>query len=139
MTALDVEVLTRARQLVQDLRRQGRDEDAKAIDALLQAVTEQVESTSGAQDTPQYLTTGKVGRRLGVSRQTVVNWVKQGLLPGVRMGGRLMVPATVMSRFARLEKILDDLDTERAPSKPAEIIELAARGREHWTWPGKGV
>ena len=29
MTALDVDILTRARQLAQDLRRQGRDEDAR--------------------------------------------------------------------------------------------------------------
>ena len=131
MAVLNVDTLTRARQLVQDLRRQGRDDDAQAIDALLQAATEQ--------DAPRYLTTGEVSRRLGVSRQTVVNWIKQGLLPGVRMGSRLMVPATVMKRFARLEKILDDLDAERAPGKPAEIVELVARGREHWTWPGKGA
>jgi excisionase family DNA binding protein len=137
MAALDVDILTRARQLAQDLRRQSRDDDAQVVDALIQAVSEQVESTSGAQDTPQYLTTGKVGRRLGVSRQTVVNWVKQGLLPGVRMGSRLMVPATAMSRFARLERILDDLDAEREPGKPAEIVELVAQGREHWTRPGK--
>ena len=131
MAVLNVDTLTRARQLVQDLRRQGRDDDAQAVDALLRAATEQ--------NTPRYLTTGEIGRRLGVSRQTVVNWIKQGLLPGVRMGSRLMVPAAVMNRFARLEKILDDLDAERAPGKPAEIVELVARGREHWTWPGKGA
>jgi excisionase family DNA binding protein len=137
MTALDVNILTRARQLAQDLRRQGRDEDAQAVDALLEAVTEQVASPGAAQDAPPYLTTGEVGRRLGVSRQTVVNWVKHGLLPGVRMGSRLMVPAATMARFARLEKILDELDTEREPGQPGEIIELVRRERASWTWTAK--
>ncbi len=137
MTALDVDILTRARQLAQDLRRQGRDEDAQAIDALLQAVTEQVASTGTTQDAPPYLTTGEAGRRLGVSRQTVANWIKHGLLPGVRMGGRLMVPATTLARFARLEKILDDLDAEREPGQRDEIIERVGRERASWTWAGK--
>ncbi len=85
----------------------------------------------------QYLSIRKVGRRLGVSRQTVVNWVKQGLLPGVRMGNRLMMPATTMARFARLERILDELDAERGPGQPDEIIERVRRERASWTWAGK--
>jgi excisionase family DNA binding protein len=133
MTALDIDTLARARQLAQDLRRQGRDEDTQAIDALLQAVTEQVALPGAAQDAPPYLTTGEVGRRLGVSRQTVANWIKHGLLPGVRMGSRLMVPATTMVRFARLEKILDEVDAEREPGQPNEIIELVGRERASWT------
>ncbi len=85
----------------------------------------------------QYLPIRKVGRRLGVSRQTVVNWVKQGLLPGMRLGTRLMVPATTMARFAQLEKILDEMDAEREPGQPDEIIELVGRERANWTWAGK--
>jgi excisionase family DNA binding protein len=100
-------------------------------------MTEQVASTGAAQDAPPYLTTGEVGRRLGVSRQTVANWIKHGLLPGVRMGSRLMVPATTLARFARLEKILDELDAEQEPGQPGEIIELVGRERASWTWAAK--
>ncbi len=137
MAILDANTLTRAQRLARDLRRQGRDDDAQTVDALLKTIDECGESSAAAQDTPRYLTTGEVGQRLGVSRQTVVNWIKRGLLPGVRLGGRLMVPAAVMDRFSRLERILDDMDAEREPGQPSEIVELVRRGREGWTWPGK--
>jgi excisionase family DNA binding protein len=130
MAAISTDVLARAQDLIQDLRQEGRDEDALTIGALLQVVSE-------TQDTPRYLTTGEVGRRLGISRQTVVNWIKRGVLPGVRLGGRWMVPAVVLARFEWLERILDDLDAERKPGSPEEIAELVGRGRESWTWLGK--
>ena len=130
MTATSTDVLTRGRALAKDLRREGRDDDAQTIDALLQAV-------EAVEETAHYLTTGQVGGRLGVSRQTVVNWIKKGLLPGIRLGGRFMVPSTALTRFARLENILDDLDAEREPAKPDEIIELVGRERKEWTWLGK--
>ena len=130
MATISTDILTRARELAHNLRQEGRDDDASTVDILLQAADK-------AEDTFQYLTTGEVGRRLGVSRQTIVNWIKNGVLPGARLGGRLMVPEKVMARFTRLEKILDDLDAEREPGKPDEIIALVGRGREHWTWQRK--
>jgi excisionase family DNA binding protein len=130
VTVINADILAQARELARDLRRQGREGDAGVVDALLRAAGE-------AGDAPRYLTTGEIGHRLGVSRQTVVNWIKKGMLPGVRLGGRLMVPAAVMERFARLEKILDDLDAEREPGEPGEIVELVGRGREDWAWAGE--
>ncbi|MFZ4851071.1 MAG: helix-turn-helix domain-containing protein [Caldilinea sp.] len=37
--------------------------------------------------TRQYATTGEIAQRLGVSRQTVVNWIKRGFLPGAGWAG----------------------------------------------------
>jgi excisionase family DNA binding protein len=68
---------------------------------------------------------------MGVSRQTIVNWTKKGFLPGVRLGGRTMVPASAFDRFARIEGILDDLDAEREPGTPDEIVALVGRGHEY--------
>jgi excisionase family DNA binding protein len=130
MAVISADTLVRARELAQDLRQEGRDNDAKTIDTLLQVVSQ-------TQETPRYLTTTEIGRRLGVSRQTVVNWIKQGVLTGVRLGGRWMIPATVLARFEQLERVLDQLDSEREPGKPDEVIELVGRGRENWTWQGK--
>ena len=127
MTTVSTEILVRGRDLAQDLRSEGRKVDAQTVDALLQAV-EVIETKT------LYITTGQVARRIGVSRQTVVNWVQQGILPGVRLGGRTMIPATVFDRFKRIERILDELDAERPPASPEEAAEAVHRGRESWTW-----
>ena len=127
MGTINTDTLARGRVLAQNLRQEGRVDDAQTVDALLQAV-ESNETVS------PYLTTSQVGRRLGVSRQTVVNWIKKGLLPGIRLGGRMMVPQTTLERFARLEKLLDELDAEREPGQTEEIVELVGRGRKNWTW-----
>jgi excisionase family DNA binding protein len=70
-----------SRVLAQNLRQEGRLEDAEVVDELAQNLEQQAER-------PQYATTGEVAKRLSVSRQTVVNWIKRGYLPGVQLGGR---------------------------------------------------
>jgi excisionase family DNA binding protein len=99
------------RSLVKNLRREVRGKDAETVDAVLQVV-EDLTATS------PYLTTRQVAQRLGVSRQTIVNWTRKGLLPGVRLGGRTMIPAAALDRFARIERLLDELDAEREPGTP---------------------
>jgi len=130
MTTINSEILIRGRTLVQGLRQEGRRDEADTVAVLLR-VAERVEQET------QYLTTGQVAGRLGISRQTVVNWVKKERLPAIRLGGRLMVPATALAAFARIERILDELDTEREPGAPDEVIELVSRGREGWLWANK--
>lgn len=130
MIASNIEIFSRGRALARGLREEGRSSEAETVDALLQ-VAEQVEQTT------QYLSTGQLATRLGVSRQTIVNWIKKGLLPGIRLGSRLMVPATALTPFTQLEYILDELDAEVTPPSRAEIIELVSHGRKGWTWPGK--
>ncbi len=132
MTAINSEIFLRGRALAQGLRQEGRRNEAETVDALLRAVAQ-------GEQTTQYLTTGHLAERLGVSRQTVVNWIKKGLLPGVRLGSRLMVPATALAPFAQIEHMLDQLDAEVTPPSRAEIIELVSQGRKGWTWPDKGT
>lgn len=127
MTTVSADVLAKSRELAQSLRREGRPEDALVIDTLVRAVDRM----------RPYFTTGQVARRLGVSRQTIVNWIKQGYLPGERVGARMMVPASAFDQYAEIEKVLDALDAERPPLTPEEAAEVVARGREHWTWVGR--
>lgn len=126
MTTVNTKLVDKGRLLVRALRREGRRDDAQTVDALLQAVE--------ASEPGPMLTTGQVAQRVGVSRQTVVNWVKKGLLPGVRVGGRTLIPPTALAQFAQLEGILDALDIERKPATPAEAAEVTARTRKGWTW-----
>ena len=122
MTVTNANLLNQGRTLARTLRREGRKEDAQTVDALLQVV-------DASEAEAKYLTTGQVAQRVGVSRQTVVNWIEKGVVPAIRLGGRRMIPASALARFARIERILDELDAERAPGKPDEIVELVGRGR----------
>jgi len=123
------ELLTRGQSLAQNLRAEGRAEDAKTVVALIDALKPAPQ--------PEYLTTGKVAERIGVSRQTIVNWVKKGWLKGVRLRGRIMIPSTELAEFDDLLTVFDALDAERSPPTVEEINEALAPGRKDWTWRGK--
>ncbi len=118
--------------MARDLRREGRRTDAQTVDALLQAIA--IDKVGEAEEPVPYLTTGEVAQRVGVSRQTVVNWVKKGLLPGVRLGGRTLVTSVALQRFAHLEGILNELDAERQPATSAEAAEAVRQTRKGWMW-----
>lgn len=126
MAISDPKILDKGRSLIRTLRREGRRDEAQTVDALLQAVEV---------GTPApFLTTGEVAHRVGVSRQTVVNWVKKGLLPGVRLGGRTLIAPAALERFAQLEGILDSLDAERPSATSTEAAEAVTQTRKGWTW-----
>lgn len=123
------ELLTRGQFLTKSLRDEGRDEDAITVASLLNALKPTRKSG--------YLTTGEVAKRLGLTRQTIVNWVNNGSLQGVRLGGRIMIPRTAMTKFDDLNAILADLDEDRPPATTEEINAALAPGRKDWTWVGK--
>jgi excisionase family DNA binding protein len=130
MALVSMNILSRSRLLAQNLRQEGRLEDAEVVDELVQSVEKQAARS-------QYATTGEVAQRLGVSRQTVVNWIKRGFLPGVKLGGRLVVPTTEMARVEEIARLLDIVDAERPPATPEEIDRVSRNERDQWTWIGK--
>jgi excisionase family DNA binding protein len=136
MKIVSPKLLAQGQQLAHDLRNEGRSKEAQTVDALLQAITmSPVEKVS---ESASFLTTGEVAKRVGVSRQTVVNWVNKGLLPGVRLGGRTLIEPTALQRFTKLESILDDLDMERKPATPSEAATQVQQTRKGWLWRQKG-
>jgi excisionase family DNA binding protein len=61
--------------------------------------------------TPTYLTTGEAAQRLGVSAQTVVNWIDQGRLPAIRtLGGHRRIA------LGDLLELATQLDTTPEPA-----------------------
>jgi excisionase family DNA binding protein len=132
MTKSTTKLLTKGELLARNLRREGRRADAQTVDELVQVIA----ADSGREDdeSATFLTTGEVAQRVGVSRQTIVNWVKRGLLPGVRLGGRTLVAPAALRRFAKLEGILDELDAERPPATPEEAAEKTRQTRRGWSW-----
>jgi len=123
------DLFVRGQTLAQALHREGRVEEAQTVVALLEAVKPVKQ--------PVYLTTGEVARRIGVSRQTVVNWVKKGWLKGARIGGRIMIPRAALSDFDDLLAVFDALDADRPPATDEEINAVLKPERRNWTWVGK--
>lgn len=132
MTTSNTQLLSKGELLARNLRREGRRADAQTVDALVQAIAADSDHENG--ESLPYLTTGEVAQRIGVSRQTVVNWVKKGILPGVRLGGRTLVAPAALRRFAKLEGILNDLDVERPPATPLEAADKVQQTRKGWAW-----
>ncbi len=130
MVTKEMTVLSRGKALAQSLRQEGRVEDAQLVDELAQVVERQTQST-------QYATTGQVAQRLGVSRQTVVNWIRRGLMPGIQLGGRLVVPVAELGRIDEIARLLDVVDIERPPATPEEVDAALRNERNQWKWIGK--
>lgn len=130
MVAKEMTVLSRGKALAQSLRQEGRVEDARLVDELVQVVERHTQPT-------QYATTGQVAQRLGVTRQTVVNWIRRGLMPGIQLGGRLVVPVAELERIDEIARMLDVVDAERAPAIPEEVDAVLRNERIQWKWIGK--
>ena len=50
-------------------------------------------------------TTGQVARRVGVSRQTIVSWVRQRYLPDARVGARMLVLVSAVYQLRRTRRL----------------------------------
>ena len=122
------DLLERARAVAQNLRGEGRDGDADVVVQLVQALD--------AEPATHY-TTGQVATKLGVTRQTIVNWVKNGTLKGTRLGGRIMISKEALRKYDDILRTLELLDQEAPDISDEEINRLVSEGRKDWTWVGR--
>ncbi len=74
------QTIKEARTAVEELRRRGESDRAEAIEALIDAVRDDVVPAL------DLLTTTQTGNLLGVSGQTIKNWVRGGTLHRVSRG-----------------------------------------------------
>src|SRR5688572_23657507 len=87
--------LRRVRAHIEELRRVGWVEDAEAV-GFVRDLAEQALAARRPNEQRALLTTGQAAVALGISDQTVRNWVAAGRLPAVKRGVRIMIPrATV--------------------------------------------
>ncbi len=83
------------RMMADEPREHGEHERAQAIEALLEATRDEVIPTLDP------LTSAKAGELLGVTGQTIKNWVSDSRLAGFRVGGRRPWPSTAAERDGR--------------------------------------
>jgi len=105
------ETLQSARRTAEELRQRGQLERAQAIESLVEAARED------AIPSLDLLTSREAGELVGVTGQTIKNWVRQGRLEGYRVGSRIMIPKNVLADYvsrARQSLELDAIADEEA-------------------------
>lgn len=126
------ETLQVARRTAADLHRRGEHDSARAVEALVEVVCDK------AIPSLDLLTTTQAGRVLGVTGQTIKNWVQEGHLAGVRVGGRIMVARDAVAGYVRRARQSLDLDVisdatarlvEPEADRPITLKEAADRAR----------
>lgn len=79
-----------------------------------------------------YMTTGEAARLIGVSAQTIKNWVDQGRLAGSRVGGRILVERRSVQMFfdslGTAAEVPEDEDVDRAETEDRDLMESLPAG-----------
>src|SRR5712692_2375547 len=104
------------REVVSRLRAEHADREAAAIERLMQQALGAPDSTAALAG---YMTTGEAAGLIGVSLQTVKNWVRQGRLVGSRVGGRTLVTRGSVQAF------FDSLGSAPEPAESDEDLAAA--------------
>src|SRR3954470_12978042 len=95
--------LRRVQDCIEELESAGRDEDAEAV-KLVKGLAERAVAEQRPDHVRDLLTTGQAALALGLSDQTVRNWVAAGRLDAVKRGVRTMIPR---------QAILDEIERSR--------------------------
>lgn len=119
----EASVVARAQAAIAQLRQRGDSTTADVVVELLQALPERE-----AVPALDVLTTTETGDLIGVTGQTIKNWVKAGTFPGYRVGSRIMISRAVVEEYvhrARTSLNVEELSDEEA----AELIREGRRLR----------
>ena len=115
------EMVATARSIADYLWKCGDYERARALDELADAAAQVVIPTM------DLLTTAEAGELLGVSAETIEDWVSRGGILGFRAGIRVMVPRDPLVAYVRRART--SLDLEEIGDE--EATQLVAEGRSH--------
>lgn len=116
--------LRRVRDHIAELRHAGRDEDAEAV-GFVRELAERALAEHRSAPPRGLLTTGETALALGLSDQTIRNWVAAGRLPAVRRGVRTMVPREAVQEEIERSRVRPSV--EPAGTAPEEAARSAWR------------
>ncbi|MGZ3674111.1 MAG: helix-turn-helix domain-containing protein [Ktedonobacterales bacterium] len=120
-------LIDKAMDMQRRLAEQGAIEDASIVEQLVTELTAAQPKT----ERPYYTVT-EAADLIGVSGQTVKNWISRGMLKGYRLGGRIVIPRTELDDYRPIAEALKGIDP--VPSDE-EIVDLVRSGRRKFVWP----
>jgi excisionase family DNA binding protein len=109
------------RGVVRRLRAEHAEREAAAIERLMQQALVSPDATAALSG---YMTTGEAAGLIGVSLQTIKNWVRQGRLVGARVGGRTLITRASVQAF------FDALSSAPEPAKSGDLSSAEAADRQ---------
>jgi excisionase family DNA binding protein len=120
-------LVERARDARQRLVALGMAEEALIVDELIDSIVQR----RGHVDGRGYYTTTEAARLIGVTAQTVKNWVARGLLDGYRLGGRIVIPFAALVDYEPVARAMRAVE----PAPPVEqVVEDVRAGRRRPPW-----
>lgn len=127
MTSESMLLVDRAMDVSRRLEERGQQDDARVIEQLVQRIL-----ASEPKSERPYYTVSEAAKLVGVSGQTIKNWVSRGMLKGYRLGSRVMIPRVELDSYKSLAEAAKRLDPLPDVS---EVIEEIRAGRRRFVWP----
>ena len=78
-----------------------------------------------------YYTVSEAAELVGVSGQTIKNWISRDMLKGYRLGGRIVIPRPELDDYRPIAEAFQGLDPEPTDQEIAEEIRA---GRRRFVW-----
>ena len=113
--------LRRVQEYIEELEGAGREEDAAAV-KLVKDLAEQAVVERRQARIRELLTTGQAALALGISDQTVRNWVAAGRLAAVKRGIRTMIPRQAVLDEIEQSRIRPEALPVLSPAQEAAVI-----------------
>lgn len=114
--------MTAVKDLAEELKIQGRREEADVLDMLVEML-----SLPGG-----YYTSDEVAEKLNVSPEAILILVHKGVLQGILVRGGVLIPKSELARFEETEILSQELDALLANYTQDDIRYLVKEARREW-------
>lgn len=120
-------LVAQAGEVQRRLEAQGATEDAQIVARLVRELT-----ASKPKVERPYYTVSEAAELIGVSGQTVKNWISRGLMDAYRLGGRYVIPRAQLDDYLPIAEASRGI--EPLPTRD-EVVEAVRKGRRRFVWP----
>lgn len=108
--------------LAEELKSQGRYEEADVLDALVEML-----ALPGG-----YYTSDEVAKKLNVPPEVILILVQKGVLQGILVRNGVLIPKSELARFEETETLSRELDSLLANYTQDDIRHLVKEARREW-------
>jgi excisionase family DNA binding protein len=120
-------LVDRAMDAQRRLEARGLSDEARVIEQLLKEL-----ASVRPQTAKPFYTTTEAAQLVGVTGQTIKNWIARGILKGYRLGGRIVIPRAALDAYRSMAEAAQAI--EPLPDREEIVGEIRA-GRRRFIWP----